>query len=79
MCQNHGEILYLYEGGWAEMLVIYRANSPLQQWKGDTYCGMPGPPCLSVLLMFPSIDEEICLERLESYTCSFCGLVHVTG
>ena len=33
------------------------------------YCGMPGLPCLRVLLMFLNIDEEICLERLESYIC----------
>ncbi len=30
---------------------------------GVRYCGVPGPPCLSVLLMFLGIDEEICLGR----------------
>ena len=34
---------------------------------GEVYCGMTGPPHLRVLHMFLSTDEEICLERLESY------------
>ncbi len=49
--------------GWVSSLQP-RARSEPTHPKTSVYCGVPGPPRLSVLLMSHSIIQEICEIRL---------------